>query len=44
MSQGDGLTVAEIHPAASVNKMVSQKTDVLNGRPWHIAEPIVSEQ
>ncbi len=44
MSQGDGLTVAEIYPAASVNKMVSQKTDVLNGRPWHIAEPIVSEQ
>lgn len=41
-SQGDGLTIAEIHPAASVNKMVSQKTDVLNGRPWHIAEPLIS--
>lgn len=42
MTQGDGLTIAEIHPAASVNKMVSQKTDVLNGRPWHIAEPLIS--
>lgn len=42
MSQGDGLTIAEIHPAASVNKMVSHRTDVLNGRPWHIAEPLIS--
>jgi predicted amidohydrolase len=38
----DGLTVAEIHPAACFNKMVSQKTDVLNGRPWKLAEPLVS--
>ena len=38
----DGLTIAEIHPAACVNKMVSQKTDVLNGRPWKLAEPLVS--
>lgn len=42
MARGDGLTVAEIHPAACVNKMVSQKTDVLNGRPWKLAEPLVS--
>jgi len=42
MAQGDGLTIAEIHPAASVNKMVSQKTDVLNGRPWKLAEPLIS--
>jgi deaminated glutathione amidase len=41
-AQGDGLTIAEIHPAASVNKMVSQKTDVLNGRPWKLAEPLIS--
>jgi predicted amidohydrolase len=38
----DGLTLAEIHPAACVNKMVSQKTDVLNGRPWKLAEPLIS--
>lgn len=42
MAQGDGLTVAEIHPAASVNKMVSHRTDVLNGRPWKLAEPLIS--
>lgn len=40
----DGLTTAMIHPVASVNKMVSHRTDVLNGRPWHLAEPIISNQ
>lgn len=38
----DGLTTAMIHPAASINKMVSHRTDVLNGRPWHLAKPIIS--
>lgn len=38
---GDGLTMAEIHPAAAVNKMVSHRTDVLNGRPWKLAEPLI---
>lgn len=42
MMQGDGLTIAEIHPAAAVNKMVSHRTDVLNGRPWKLAEPLIS--
>lgn len=42
IAQGDGLTIAEIHPAASVNKMVSHRTDVLNGRPWKLAEPLIS--
>lgn len=42
MSQDDGLTVAEIHPAAAINKMVSHRTDVLNGRPWKLAEPLIS--
>lgn len=44
MAQGDGLTIAEIHPAAAVNKMVSHRTDVLNGRPWKLAEPLVSSK
>jgi predicted amidohydrolase len=38
----DGLTTAVIHPAASINKMVSHRTDVLNGRPWKLAEPIIT--
>lgn len=42
MAQGDGLTIAEVHPAAAVNKMVSHRTDVLNGRPWKLAEPLIS--
>ncbi len=42
IAQGDGLTLAEIHPAAAVNKMVSHRTDVLNGRPWKLAEPLIS--
>jgi deaminated glutathione amidase len=42
IAQGDGLTIAEIHPAAAVNKMVSHRTDVLNGRPWKLAEPLIS--
>lgn len=42
MAQGDGLTIAEVHPAACANKMVSHRTDVLNGRPWRLASPLVS--
>lgn len=42
MAEQNGLTTAVIHPAASFNKMVSQRTDVLNGRPWKLAGPIVS--
>lgn len=42
MAQSDGLTIAEVHPAAAVNKMVSHRTDVLNGRPWKLAEPLIS--
>ena len=42
MSQGDGLSVAEIHPAAAVNKLVSHRTDILTGRPWKLAEPLIS--
>ncbi len=42
MAESDGLTTAVIHPAASINKMVSQRTDVLNGRPWKLAGPIIS--
>jgi predicted amidohydrolase len=36
------LTLSDIYPAATHNKMVSQRTDVLDGRPWALAEPIIS--
>jgi len=42
MAAGEGLTLAEIHPAAAANKMVSHRTDVLHGRPWHLAAPLIS--
>jgi deaminated glutathione amidase len=42
MTAWDGLTSTTIHPAASANKMVSHRTDVLSDRPWRLAEPIIS--
>lgn len=35
-----GLTQAEIYPAASGNRLVSQKTDVVDGRPWWLLAPL----
>ncbi len=37
-----GLTTALVHPAAAANKMVSHRTDVLDGRPWRLAGPIIT--
>ncbi len=42
-ADGPGLTLASIYPAAADNKMVSHRTDVLHGRPWHLASPLLSE-
>lgn len=42
MAPGEGLTLAEIHPAAAANKMISHRTDVLHGRPWQLAAPLIS--
>lgn len=39
-----GLTQATIHPANAQNKMVSQNTNVLDGRPWHLAAAITEAQ
>lgn len=35
-----GLTTATLYPRASTNRMVSHRTDLVNGRPWHLAAPI----
>ncbi|MBJ93939.1 MAG: hypothetical protein CMP23_05615 [Rickettsiales bacterium] len=37
-----GLTIGNVHPAAATNKMVSANTNVLDGRPWHLAEAITT--
>lgn len=38
------LTLARIYPAATANRLVSQRTDVVDGRPWRLAGPIVEER
>lgn len=36
-----GITTAAIHPANAQNRFVSHRTDVVDGRPWHLVEAIV---
>ncbi|HQV29569.1 MAG TPA: carbon-nitrogen hydrolase family protein [Thermoflexales bacterium] len=40
-SGGPGATTAAIHPANAQNRFVSHRTDVVDGRPWHLAGAIV---
>ena len=35
-----GLTVADIHPVNAENRFVSHRTDVVDGRPWHLVQAI----
>ncbi len=37
-----GLTLATVYPAAAHNKLVSYRTDLLAGRPWRLAGPLVA--
>lgn len=37
-----GLTIAPVHPATARMKLMSQKTDLINGRPWFLVNEIVS--
>lgn len=39
-----GLTQAIIHPAASANHFVSHRTNLVEGRPWRLADAITSHQ
>lgn len=39
-SSSPGLTIAKIHPSHAQNKFVSKSTNVLDGRPWQLLEPI----
>jgi len=36
-----GITVASVYPACAGNRMVSQKTDLVDGRPWWLLGAIV---
>ncbi|MCS6911174.1 MAG: hypothetical protein NZM11_11515, partial [Anaerolineales bacterium] len=37
-----GLTRAEVHPAAAANRTISHRTNVVDGRPWRLAETITA--
>lgn len=36
-----GLTRVEIHPAAAANRTISHRTNLVEGRPWQLAEPLL---
>ena len=38
-----GLTVATIYPAATANRTISQKTNVVENRPWWLAEALLGD-
>jgi len=38
-----GLTRATIYPALAANKVISQKTDLVDNRPWWLAKGILTE-
>jgi predicted amidohydrolase len=38
---GTAITVAEIHPNAACNKLMSERTDLLLDRPWHLSEDLL---
>ena len=40
-SDEPGITAAAIHPANAQNRFVSHRTDVVDGRPWHLVGAIV---
>lgn len=39
---GHGLTLATAYPTACANRMISQKTNLVEGRPWQLVEAIVN--
>lgn len=39
-----GLTLATIHPSACANRMISQRTDLVEGRPWNLVQAITERR
>jgi predicted amidohydrolase len=37
-----GVTLAAVYPACAGNRMVSQQTDLVDGRPWQLLDALVS--
>lgn len=38
-----GLTIATVYPAATANRTISQKTNVVENRPWWLAEALLGD-
>lgn len=43
-ADGAAVTVATIHPARTVNRILTRRTDVVDSRPWWLADALVSPQ
>lgn len=43
-SPGDGITSAVIHPDAACNKLMSERTDLLQDRPWRLSQALVESE
>ncbi len=39
-----GTTVVAVHPAEAINRIVTRETDLVDGRPWALLEPLVTAQ
>ncbi|MFJ7270388.1 nitrilase-related carbon-nitrogen hydrolase [Streptomyces sp. NPDC099050] len=39
---GPGLTLAHVHPRQAENRLVSRATDLVDGRPWKLADALVA--
>ena len=36
-----GSVMADVHPERSVNRQISKGTNLVDGRPWRLFEPLV---
>ncbi|MBL8057398.1 MAG: carbon-nitrogen hydrolase family protein [Anaerolineales bacterium] len=41
---GPGLTRASVYPAAAANRLISQRTDVVDGRPWRLVQALTGTE
>lgn len=42
ISHDTGTTLVEVFPAQAMNRMVTRDTDLVDGRPWQLIEPIIA--
>lgn len=42
VKNGDRVVHGEVFPAQAVNRQVSRRTDLVDGRPWRLAGALVA--